>query len=212
MRQPRRLHEQFEDLEKQTHAARLGMWAFLASELLLFAGLFALYTAYRAMYPHDFAVAVAHNNAVIGTVMTYILITSSFTVAMALHAVRASDPRRAALLLAVSVAIGAAFLALKGIEYAQHFREGIFPAGAYHFAALPTFGAQMAFTLYFAMTALHGLHVLVGAGLLTWVAWGCWRERYWSYDETPVELAGLYWHLVDIIWIFLWPLLYLTRR
>ncbi|MFT3764296.1 MAG: cytochrome c oxidase subunit 3 family protein [Minicystis sp.] len=212
MRQPRRLHEQFADLEKQTHAARLGMWAFLASEILLFTGLFALYTAYRAMYPHDFAEAIAHNNAVIGTVMTYILITSSFTVAMAVHAVRAGHPKRAAWLLMVSVAIGLGFLVLKGIEYSQHFREGIFPAGAYHFAELPTYGAQMAFTLYFIMTALHGLHVLVGALLLSGVAWGCWKERYWSYDQTPVELSGLYWHLVDIIWIFIWPLLYLTRR
>jgi cytochrome c oxidase subunit 3 len=212
VRPPRRLHEQFEDLEKQTHAARLGMWAFLGSELLLFTGLFALYTGYRAEYPHDFAEAIAHNSLAIGTVMTYILITSSFTVAMAVHAVRADHPRRAAAFLAVSVIIGILFLVLKGIEYAQHFREGIFPAGAYHYAELPTFGAQMAFTLYFAMTALHGLHVLVGAGLLTGVAWGCWKGRYWSYDQTPVELTGLYWHLVDIIWIFLWPLLYLTRR
>ncbi|APR75837.1 Cytochrome c oxidase polypeptide III [Minicystis rosea] len=212
MREPRRLHEQFADLEKQTHAARLGMWIFLASELLLFTGLFALYTAYRALYPHDFAAAVAHNDIAIGTIMTVILITSSFTVAMSVHAVRASHPRRAAVLLAVSVAIGILFLVLKGIEYAEHFREGIFPAGAYRFAELPTYGAQMAFTLYFAMTALHGLHVVVGAGLLAGVAWGCWKKRYWSYNETPVELSGLYWHLVDIIWIFLWPLLYLTRR
>ena len=212
MRRPRRLHEQFADLEKQTHAARLGMWAFLASELLLFAGLFALYAAYRALYPRDFAAAVAHNSVAIGTTMTVILISSSFTVAMAVHAVRASRPRRAAWLLGVSVVIGLLFLVLKGVEYTEHFHEGIYPAGAYHFAELPTFGAQMAFTLYYAMTALHGLHVAVGASLLTWVAWGCWKERYWSYDQTPVELCGLYWHLVDIVWIFLWPLLYLTRR
>ncbi|XXX82553.1 cytochrome c oxidase subunit 3 family protein [Sorangium sp. So ce134] len=212
MRQPRPLREQFEDLEKQTHAARLGMWLFLGSEVLLFTGLFALYAAYRELYPRDFAEAIAHNNVAIGTTMTLILIGSSFTVAMAVHAVRASQPRRAALFLAVSVAIGIVFLALKGIEYTQHFREGIYPAGAYRFAELPTFGAQMAFTLYFAMTALHALHVVGGAGLLTGVAWGCWKGRYWAYDQTPVELSGLYWHLVDIMWIFIWPLLYLTRK
>ena len=212
MRQPRRLHEQFEDLEKQTHAARLGMWLFLASELLLFMGLFALYAGYRALYPRDFAAAIAHNSVAIGTAMTVILITSSFTVAAAVGAVRASRPRVAAWLLFLSVAMGLGFLVLKGVEYAQHFREGIFPAGAYHFAALPTFGAKMAFTLYFAMTALHGLHVVVGTGLLLWVGIGAFRGRYWSYDETPVELSGLYWHLVDVIWIFLWPLLYLARR
>jgi cytochrome c oxidase subunit III len=188
------------------------MWIFLASELLLFAGLFALYGAYRALYPRDFAAAIAHNSVAIGTSMTVILITSSFTVASAVGAVRASRPRVAGALLFLSVAMGIGFLVLKGVEYTHHFREGIFPAGAYHFAELPTFGAQMAFTLYFAMTALHGLHVAVGTGLLTWVGVASWRGRTWSYDETEVELAGLYWHLVDIIWIFLWPLLYLVRR
>lgn len=188
------------------------MWTFLASELLLFGGLFALYTAYRALYPHDFATAVAHDNLAIGTIMTFLLITSSFTVALSVGAVRADHPRLAGLLLAVSVCMGIVFLVLKGVEYAEHFHEGIYPAGAYHFKELPTFGAQMAFTLYFAMTALHALHVVVGMGLLSWVCVGCFRRRYGPHDQTPVELCGLYWHLVDIIWIFLWPLLYLTRR
>lgn len=212
MREPRRLHEHFEDLEKQTHAARLGMWAFLGSELLLFTGLFTLYAAYRSMYQRDFAEAVGHDNIALGTTMTLILITSSFTVAMAVHEVRSSRPKRAAVFVAVTVAIGLAFLALKGVEYAQHIREGIIPGSAYHFALLPNYGAKMAFTLYFLMTGLHAIHVIAGASLLVWVGWGCYKERYWSYNETPVELVGLYWHLVDIVWIFLWPLLYLTRK
>jgi cytochrome c oxidase subunit 3 len=188
------------------------MWAFLGSEVLLFSGLFTLYAAYRFMYPEDFAEAVGHDNLALGTTMTLILITSSFTVAMAVHEVRSSRPKRAAVLLAVSVLIGILFLVLKGIEYAQHFHEGIYPGSAYHFGEVPTYGARMAFTLYFIMTGVHALHVIIGGGLLVWVGWGCLKERYWSYNETPVELTGLYWHLVDIVWIFLWPLLYLTRR
>ncbi len=170
MRAPH-LYEQFEDLDKQAHAARLGMWAFLGSELLLFAGLFALYAGYRAMYPAEFAAAVGHDNIVIGTANTVVLITSSFTVAMSLHAVRSGHSRRAAGLLSFSIGCGLLFLVLKGLEYAQHFREGIAPGAMYRFAEfLPTSGARLFFTLYYLMTGLHGLHVVVGMGLLTWLA------------------------------------------
>jgi cytochrome c oxidase subunit III len=207
-----RLHEQFEDLDKQAHAARLGMWAFLGSELLLFAGLFALYAGYRAMYPGEFAVAVGHDNALLGTTNTVVLITSSFTVAMSLHAVRRGHLRRASALLAFSVACGLLFLVLKGIEYGQHLHEGIAPGAMYHYAALPTPGARLFFTLYYLMTGLHGIHVIVGMGLLTWLAVGCVRRVYSPARSIHVELGALYWHLVDVIWIFLWPMLYLMHR
>jgi cytochrome c oxidase subunit III len=209
---PPRLAEQFEDLGKQTHAAHLGMWIFLASEVLLFAGLFALYAGYRAMYPVDFARATAHNNVVIGTINTFILITSSLTVALSIHAIRSSLPRRTAYLLLASMLLGMAFLVLKGIEYAQHFREGIFPGAAYRFAELPSSGAKLFFTLYFLSTGLHSLHVIGGLVVLGWVLIRCLQGEYSGAYHTPVELGGLYWHLIDIIWIFLWPLLYLTHR
>jgi cytochrome c oxidase subunit 3 len=209
---PPRLAEQFEDLSKQTHAAHLGMWIFLASEVLLFAGLFALYAGYRAMYPVDFARATAHNNVVIGTINTFILITSSLTVALSIHAIRSSLPRRTAYLLLASMLLGMAFLVLKGIEYAQHFREGIFPGAAYRFAELPSSGAKLFFTLYFLSTGLHSLHVIGGLVVLGWVLIRCLQGEYSGAYHTPVELGGLYWHLIDIIWIFLWPLLYLTHR
>lgn len=207
-----RLREQFEDLDKQAHAARLGMWVFMSSELLLFAGLFALYSGYRAMYPADFAAAVAHDNAAIGTANTAILITSSFTVAMSLHAVRLGRPRRAAALLLFSIGCGLLFLLLKGVEYGQHFREGIYPGVAYRNAALPTAGAQMFFTLYYFLTGLHAIHVIVGLLLLSWLAWGAWSRVYSPARYIHVELGALYWHLIDIVWIFLWPLLYLLHR
>jgi cytochrome c oxidase subunit 3 len=211
MRAPR-LYEQFEDLDKQAHAARLGMWAFLATEILLFAGLFTLYACYRVMYPVDFALAVEHDNVAIGTSNTLILITSSFTVAMALHAVRGDRPRRAALLLVFSIACGLLFLVLKGVEYGQHFREGIYPGHAYRFAELPTGGGQTFFTLYYLMTGLHAIHVIVGLVILLWLALGAWARVYSPARYVHVELGALYWHLIDLVWIFLWPMFYLMHR
>jgi len=211
MRAPR-LVEQFEDLDKQTHAARLGMWIFLGSEVLLFTVLFALYTGYRAMYPDVFAAGVEHNNALIGTTNTLILITSSATVALGVHAIRASKARHAGYWLVLSIAFGALFLVLKGAEYAEHVHEGIIPGAAYHFEGLRMQGAVLFFTLYYMLTGLHALHVIAGMTFLGIVSVGCFRERYSSVNHTPVELGGLYWHLVDIIWIFLWPMLYLMHR
>lgn len=211
MREPT-LAEQFEDLDKQTHAARLGMWVFLGSEILLFTGLFGLYAGYRTMYPADFEAAVAHNDVRIGTVNTLILITSSLTVALAVHTVRLGRVRLAAWLLVASVAFGAVFLALKGVEYAGHFRQGIFPGAAYHFTELSGYGARMFFNIYYASTGLHAIHVTAGMVVLAICAIGCFRMRYSPANQTVVELGGLYWHLVDVIWIFLWPLLYLMHR
>ena len=212
MPQRPRLAPHFEDLGKQTHAVHLGMWIFLGSEVLLFAGLFALYAGYRVMYPRDFTAAVAHNDVAIGTINTFILITSSLTVALSVHAARAGRLRRAGSLLGASIFLGAAFLVLKGMEYRAHFHEGIFPGEGYRFAALPGYGAKLFFTLYYLLTGLHAIHVTAGLILLFWVLHGCIKRRYSPAYHTPVELAGLYWHLIDIIWIFLWPLLYLARR
>lgn len=206
-----RLAEQFADLGTQGAAARLGMWIFLASELLLFAGLFTLYGAYRAMYPAAFAAATTHNDIVIGSVNTIVLITSSLTVAMAVHATKTDRPRRAASLLGATVVLGLVFLALKATEYADHFRHGILPGAAYRFTELPEHGARVFFTLYYAATGLHAVHVTAGLAALVWLATGCARRRYGAAHHVPVELGGLYWHLVDLVWIFLWPLLYLAR-
>jgi cytochrome c oxidase subunit 3 len=205
------LAPQFEDLEKQRDASRLGMWAFLGSEALLFAGLFALYGTYRALYPAEFGLAVARNDATIGTINTFVLLTSSFAVALAVHEVRLERPRRAALLLVASIGMAFVFLALKTTEYVEHFREGIYPGSSYRYAALPGYGAQVFFTLYFIATGLHALHVVVGASVLAFLAFATWRRFYSPLYHTPLELGALYWHLVDVIWIFLWPCLYLMR-
>lgn len=208
----RRLGEQFENLEKQDHAARLGMWVFLASEILLFAALFGLYAAYRAMYPVDFASAAGHNNLAIGTINTVILITSSATVALSLWAVRGGLARLASWLLLFSIACGVLFLVLKGVEYNQHFRAGIYPGAAYRSTELPSNGAKLFFNLYYLITGLHAVHVTAGLVVLIWLAEGTLRGRFGADNHLRFELGTLYWHLVDIVWIFVWPLLYLLHE
>lgn len=202
--------EWFEDAKKQAEASQLGMWLFLSSEVLLFGALFALYVAYRATYTAGFAAATHHNNVLIGTVNTVLLITSSFFVAWAGHAVRHARRTTAVVSLLAAVFLGATFLFLKGVEYTQHFRDGIFPGRYYAFAELPGHGAKLFFTLYYFMTGLHALHVLGGMVFLLALAWLVHREKVWAEHYTILENGGLYWHLVDVVWIFLWPMLYLV--
>lgn len=204
-----RVAEHFESFEKQEHAAHLGMWVFLGSETLLFAGLFGLYTGYRLLYAEAFLQAIAHNSIAIGTINTVILITSSFFIAWSIHEMRKGRRRMAALALAATWILGVTFLVLKGIEYAQHFHEGIYPGAYYSFEELPFAGAKMFFTLYYFMTGLHALHVLAGLAIISWLIVKTLRRRFSPERHTALELGGLYWHLIDVIWIFLWPLLYL---
>ncbi|WP_272418664.1 cytochrome c oxidase subunit 3 [Polyangium jinanense] len=205
-----RLVEQFETLEKQDHAARLAMWMFLGSETLLFGALFAAYAYYRAMYPAGFVQALHHNSVALGTTNTVVLITSSFTVALGVHFIRENKARLAAGLLALSTAFGAVFLVVKGFEYAHHIHENALPAGMYSFVEQPPAGVVLGYTLYWFMTALHGLHVIAGMIMLAAVAVLCLKGRYGTHRYVAVENVGLYWHLVDVVWIFLWPLFYLT--
>jgi cytochrome c oxidase subunit 3 len=202
--------EHFEDLAKQGHAARLGMWAFLGSEMLLFAGLFALYASYRAIFRADFHAAGMHMEVALGTANTFVLLTSSLTVALAIWGARTGRKRLITPLLLITLALAALFLVLKGIEYGHHFEEGIFPGQYYAFAELPAHGARMFFTLYFFMTGLHALHVIAGMGVLVWCLLHALRGHWSPAHHTGIELGGMYWHLVDLIWIFLWPLLYLV--
>ncbi|HEY4184184.1 MAG TPA: cytochrome c oxidase subunit 3 [Polyangia bacterium] len=202
--------EQYSGYPRQEETLRLGMWIFLASESLLFAGLFALYAAYRAMYAADFAQAIRHNTLVYGTVNTYVLLTSSLTVALSVWAVRRGRPRVAVALLLATAALGGAFLVVKGLEYAEHLREGALPGPFYHWATLPTFGANRFFTLYWLMTGLHALHVMAGLVVVLWLAGRAHRRRYTASHHTTLEMGTLYWHLVDVMWLFLWPILYLA--
>jgi cytochrome c oxidase subunit 3 len=207
---PSRLAHHFPDMKTQEHAARMGMWLFLSTEILLFAVLFTAYALYRFLFPVGFEEASKLAHVAMGATNTVVLITSSLTVALAIHYARHGENRKVVGLLAVTIGFGALFMVLKGFEYYHHWLEGQLPGRLYHYSGLQGPGVSMYFTVYFLMTGLHGLHVLIGMGVLTWVALRAWRGDFGPGYSTPVELSGLYWHLVDLIWIFLFPLLYLV--
>ncbi len=204
------LAHHFENLEKQTHAARLGMWLFLATEILLFTALFAAYGVYRFLYRQGFEEASRAIETWIGLTNTLVLVTSSFTVAMGLHAATRGRTRRTALFFAASVAMGVVFLGLKALEYTHHFQEGQLPGRVYTFGGVHAAGAPIFFSLYFLITGLHAFHVIVGMTVLVVIGVMAYRGRYTAGYHVPVENAGLYWHLVDLIWIFVFPLIYLV--
>lgn len=201
----------FESLEQQAHAAHLGTWLFLASEVLLFGALFALYGAYRFEQPRGFDLGLSHSMKIVGSINTGVLLLSSYTIASAVLTVRAGKKGTTLALLAATFLLGATFLVLKGFEYSTHFHDGIFPGGAGRFfVEHPQPGIASFFTLYYVMTGLHSIHVVAGMGVIVWMAWKVMRGRFLPPYDHPVALGAMYWHLVDIVWIFLWPLFYLT--
>ena len=199
----------FPNLRQQEHAARLGMWLFLATEILLFAGLFTGYAVYRFEFPLAFAEGSRHLSTAAGTINTVVLITSSFTVALAIHFARTDKPKAAAICLVITLLFALAFLGIKAIEYINHFHEHALPGKYYAFEEVKLPGAAMFYSLYFLMTGLHAVHVVAGMSVLSYVLWRTLQGRYSSRYYTGIELGGLYWHLVDMVWIFLYPLLYL---
>jgi cytochrome c oxidase subunit 3 len=199
----------FDSMVRQAGAARFGMWVFLASEVLLFGALFALYASYRLEWPLAFARGVEENDAVLGTTNTLLLILSSFLVALGAHRLTEGKARSSTLLVTGAALIGVAFLAIKTHEYMMHFSHGIYPGGHGRYFEDAPAGSAIFFTLYFAMTGLHGIHVAVGSTVLAVCAVQTWRGRLAPHG---LDVAALYWHLVDGIWIFLWPLYYLMRK
>lgn len=196
---------------QQEHAARLGMMIFLASEALLFAALFALHAAYRAAHPSAFATGVAHATRALGSINTAVLLTSSYAAASSLHSLRAGRRARSLGLLALTVALGGAFLAIKFTEYARHLGEGIDPAGrGRFFVAHPEAGLRSFWTLYYVTTGLHAVHVTIGLAVLAWMGVRVALGGVSAERSHPLELGVLYWHLVDLIWIFVWALYYLA--
>jgi cytochrome c oxidase subunit 3 len=217
------LQHHFVDLLQQQQAATLGMWVFIAQEVLFFGGLFAAYTVYRHSYPEAFSAGSHHLNWRIGFANTLVLIASSLTMALAVHSAVVSKRKRIVGFLVATVLLGALFLGVKYFEYGEKMRP-CFGDGPYAGCLLPgdRFDAsvvhaegalgrqtQIFFSLYFAMTGLHALHMIVGIPIILTIAAMAWRGRFGPEYFTPVELVGLYWHFVDIIWIFLFPLLYL---
>ena len=207
--QPSPLAHHFESLDKQAHASRLAMWIFLATEVLLFTALFAGYSVYRFLFYEGFSQCSRSIETWIGFVNTLILVSSSFTVATGLNFAAKGQGRKTGLFFGISVLCALAFLGLKAVEYTHHFQEGQLPGPFYRFEGVKAPGAPLFFALYFLITGLHAFHVVVGMTVLSILGVLCWRGRYDHGYVTPVELGAMYWHLVDLIWIFLYPLLYL---
>jgi cytochrome c oxidase subunit III len=203
---------QFADLRQQHEVAQLGMWTFLATEVLFFGGLILAYAVYRFGYPADFAAAARETKIVIGSANTAILLTSSFLVAWAVAAARLAAARAAAILLSSAALLGVVFLALKGLEYSQEYREHLVPGIDFAFASEHARGAELFFMFYFIATGLHAIHVLVGIAVLAVIARQARRHAYSAQYHAPITVAGLYWHFVDVVWIFLFALIYLPGR
>lgn len=209
---PSEVEHQFDDAPQQRQAATMGMWLFLATEILFFGGMFLGYTAYRVYYPQAFAEASKHTLIVFGGTNTAVLLLSSTVMAFAVHA--AGKSRRALLgaLLLLTASLGALFLVLKGFEYAREIQEGLFPGRNFHIEAADPEHAEMFYYLYWLMTGVHALHVTIGVVLIGFFALRAWFTDAFRNHDTPVELLGLYWHFVDVVWVFLFPLLYMIDR
>ena len=202
----------FDSPDQQREAASLGMWVFLVTEVMFFGGLFLAYVVYRGSFPHAFAAASRELDIVLGTTNTALLLASSLTMALAVRAAQLGRRLPLVVFLALTMALGSVFLGIKMYEYHHKFVEGLFPGGAFRFSGPEAPHAEMFFCLYFAMTGLHALHMVIGLGVLAVMLVLGARGRFGPLYHNPVECAGLYWHFVDIVWIFLFPLLYLVGR
>jgi cytochrome c oxidase subunit 3 len=208
-----RLQHHFDNLDQQFEASALGMWLFLVTEILFFGGLFTAYLVYRLAYPEAFAEASHELDVVLGGINTAVLIGSSLTMAMAVWSAQLGRRGGQLLFLALTIVLGLAFLGIKAVEYSHKFEHHLVPGPGFQFeAARDPQHAQLFFSLYFVMTGLHALHMVVGIGIMAVLFGLAWRGRFTRAYHSPVEISGLYWHFVDIVWIFLFPLLYLIDR
>ena len=217
---PALLHH-FAEPQQQRDAASLGMWWFLATEIMFFGGLFCAYLIYRRLYFGDFGAASKTLDVRLGATNTAVLICSSLTVVLAVWAAQTARRRMLLVNLALTLVLGLAFLGIKAVEYREKFEKHHVPGASFEFHE-PVPGhpgqyanpqhAQIFFALYFVMTGLHALHMIIGIGIFIWLLTMAWKGRFTPEYNTPVEMGGLYWHFVDIIWIYLFPLLYLIDR
>jgi len=206
---PAFLAHHFSDPSQQRESAKLGMWIFIVTEILLFGGLFVAYTIYRALDPDMFYNAHKHLNVVLGTVNTVVLITSSVTMALAIRSMQLDRKKHTIYLLIATLLLALVFLVIKYFEYSHKIHLGQLPGKFYTFNGIQGNNPHIFFSVYFAMTGLHAIHILAGMSAIIWVLVRTSKNHFSSQYYTPIEMTGLYWHLVDLIWIYLFPLLYL---
>jgi cytochrome c oxidase subunit 3 len=234
---PAHLAHHFDDAEQQFDAARLGMWLFLATEIMFFGGLFAGYSLYRYKFPAEFAAGSHHLDLWLGAINTGVLLSSSLTMALAVRAAQTNDRNGTTRMLAATILLGSVFLGIKAYEYQQKFEQHLVPGRSFSWptgeghqdsreaegtstgaasasASVPKVDVgniQFFFSFYFGMTGLHALHMVIGVAILLALLVAARRGAFSGEYYTPVEMTGLYWHFVDIVWVFLFPLLYLIR-
>jgi cytochrome c oxidase subunit 3 len=202
----------FETMEQQAEASTLGMWLFLVTEVMFFGGLFMAYLLYRIWYPAAWSEGSLELDIMLGGINTVVLIGSSLTMALAVRAAQTDQRKASIVFLILTMALGMTFLVIKFFEYKHKFETGHVPGPNFHFEGPNAPQVEIFLSLYFAMTGLHALHMLIGFGIMSWILYLAIKGRFSHQWYTPIELAGLYWHFVDIVWIFLFPLLYLVDR
>jgi cytochrome c oxidase subunit 3 len=203
------LQHHFVEMAQQFEASKIGMWLFLVTEVLLFGGLFVGYGIMHARHPEAFREAHHHLDRVMGAINTIVLLVSSFTMVMAVWAASMSRRKLLLIFLALTFLLAGCFMVVKYFEYSHKFHDGLLPGKFYSHQGDTVPGQFMFFSFYFMMTGLHGFHVLVGMACIAWLFFRAWRGHFSSAYYGPVDLVGLYWHLVDLIWIYLFPLMYL---
>lgn len=217
------LQHHFENMEQQREASTLGMWVFLVTEIMFFGGMFLAYTLYRNQFPQAFASASNHLDLKLGAINTVVLILSSFTMAMAVYSTQVGKRRNQIISLALTLLLGATFLGIKAVEYHEKYVDRLIPgrvipsrpfdASSVHLLPGATKqNVEMFYWIYFAMTGMHAVHMIIGIGIISVILFFAIRGKYGPEYHNPVEVSGLYWHFVDIVWIFLFPLLYLLGR
>ncbi len=200
----------FDSAEQELQANKLGIWLFLSTEILMFGGLFVGYVIYHGLYPQMFAEGATHLDWKLGSLNTVVLLVSSFTMVLSIYYAQTNQQKKIANMLLITFLCGMIFMVIKAFEYSHKMHLGLLPGDLYTFAGAESGSMAMYFSFYFLMTGLHGSHVLIGMGLIAWL-WFRARKNEFNKDYyTPLEVVGLFWHLVDVIWIYLFPLLYLV--
>jgi cytochrome c oxidase subunit 3 len=212
MRTEQSIPHQFEDREQQLEASTMGMWVFLSTEVLFFGGLFFGYTVYRALYHEGFAEGSRHLDIVAGAVNTAVLLCSSLAMALAVHSAQTGQRRKLIMFLIATQIIGALFLGIKFNEYYTHYKEHMVPGIDFTYSGPYSSHVQLFMLFYFIMTGLHAVHMIIGEGMLMVLTLMAARGKFSAEYYNPVDVGGLYWHFIDIVWVFLFPMLYLVER
>jgi len=209
------LKHHFADLEQQKATSTFGMWLFLVTEIMFFGGMFASYLIYRLSYYNAWVAGSQTMEIKLGAANTAVLICSSLTMVMAVHSAKLGKRKLTAIFLLLTLLLGLTFLGVKAVEYHGHWVHHEVPGANFHFEHEGNYDPRQVsifFSLYFAMTGMHALHMIIGAGLLTWLLIANARKRFSAEYNSPIEMVGLYWHFVDLVWIYLFPLLYLISH